>query len=113
MPDMIKIYPTLVIAGTELYEEWKKGKYKPLESKEAAKLISKIKKFIPKWVRIMRVQRDIPSNLIEAGVKKSNLRQLVKAKCKCIRCREFGHKLRSEQDLGELNIQIKTKKYLK
>ncbi len=112
MPDMIKIYPTLVIAGTELYEEWKKGKYKPLESKEAAKLISKIKKFIPKWVRIMRVQRDIPSNLIEAGVKKSNLRQLVKAKCKCIRCREFGHKLRSEQDLGELNIQIKTKKYL-
>jgi elongator complex protein 3 len=47
----------------------------------------------------MRVQRDIPARLIEAGVKKSNLRQIVQnqlqkegAECRCIRCREVGHK---------------------
>ncbi len=41
--------------------------------------------------------RDIPANLIEAGCKKSNLRQLVvkrlehlNEKCNCIRCREYG-----------------------
>ena len=48
----------------------------------------------------MRVQRDIPSHLILAGVKKSNLRQLASEKlkqqggrCQCIRCREVGHRL--------------------
>ncbi len=48
----------------------------------------------------MRVQRDIPSHLILAGVKKSNLRQLATerlkqqgGRCQCIRCREVGHRL--------------------
>ncbi|MFH1450359.1 MAG: tRNA uridine(34) 5-carboxymethylaminomethyl modification radical SAM/GNAT enzyme Elp3 [archaeon] len=112
-PDMIKIYPTLVMEGTKLYKDWKAGKYEPLDSENAAKLITKIKKFVPDWVRIMRVQRDIPSNLIAAGVKKSNLRQLAKGKCNCIRCREIGHKLRSlgAQGLRGLDIQIRVKKY--
>jgi elongator complex protein 3 len=45
----------------------------------------------------MRIQRDIPSQLIQAGVKKSNLRQIVLdqlhtqgKRCRCIRCREVG-----------------------
>jgi len=104
MPDMIKIYPALVIKGTKLYEMWKNGKYKPLEDEEAAELIAKVKGFIPVWCRIMRVQRDIPAYLIEAGVKSSNLRELVlkKAKemgikCRCIRCREAGHKWLKEK----------------
>lgn len=113
MPDMIKIYPTLVMPGTKLYKLWKQGKYKPLDSEEAAKLVSKIKSFVPPWVRIMRVQRDIPANLIAAGVKKSNLRQLATADCRCIRCREIGHKLRGAdiRGAGALNITIRTKKY--
>ena len=52
----------------------------------------------------MRIQRDIPSTLIEAGVKKSNLGELVYNKldehninCKCIRCREIGHKTTKEK----------------
>ena len=99
-PDMIKIYPCLVIKGTKIYEWWKKGEYKPFTTEEAAKLIVEAKKIIPPWVRIMRVQRDIPAHLIVAGVNKSNLRQLVQEKleaqglrCHCIRCREAGHRL--------------------
>jgi len=99
-PDMIKIYPCLVIKGTKAYEWWKKGKYKPYSTEEAAELIVEVKKIIPPWVRIMRVQRDIPAFLIEAGVDRSNLRQLVLQKlkeqqirCRCIRCREVGHRL--------------------
>jgi len=99
-PDMVKIYPCLVIKGTRVYEWWKKGEYTPLTTEEAAKLIVEIKKIVPPWVRIMRVQRDIPANLIEAGVNKSNLRQMVQEKlktqglrCHCIRCREAGHRL--------------------
>ncbi|MEJ2272638.1 MAG: radical SAM protein, partial [Candidatus Bathyarchaeota archaeon] len=57
-PDMIKLYPCLVIKGTKLYDWWKQGNYQPYTTDEAARLIAELKKFIPPWVRIMRVQRD-------------------------------------------------------
>ena len=98
-PDMLKIYPCLVTKGSKLYELWKNGDYSPYTTEEAADLIVKVKKMLPKWVRTMRIQRDIPSQLIEAGVKKSNLGELVYNKlaeenvnCQCIRCREVGHR---------------------
>ncbi len=97
-PDMLKIYPCLVTKGSEFYDLWKKGDYTPYTTEQAVDLIVNIKKMLPKWVRTMRIQRDIPSQLIEAGVKKSNLGELVynklaeeNIKCQCIRCREVGH----------------------
>ena len=98
-PDMLKIYPTLVLKGTGLYELWKKGKYIPYDTETAAEVLAEATKYIPEYVRVMRIQRDIPANLIEAGVKKGNLREIVDAKlktkglrCRCIRCREIGLK---------------------
>ncbi len=98
-PDMLKIYPCLVIEGTMLHDWWKMGKFEPYTTDETVELLSETKKFVPEWVRIMRVQRDIPAYLIEGGVKKSNLRELVQDKlkeegrrCRCIRCREVGHR---------------------
>ena len=98
-PDMLKIYPCLVTKGSELYDMWKEGIYSPYTDEEAVDLIVEIKKILPKWVRTMRIQRDIPSTLIEAGVQKSNLGELVYNRleehdinCQCIRCREIGHK---------------------
>ena len=114
-PDMIKIYPCLVIKGTKVYDWWKKGEYSPYTTDEAAQLIAELKKFVPPWVRIMRVQRDIPASLIEAGVKLSNLRQIALeklgaegGKCRCIRCREVGHrwlrdKVKPDQDKIEIH----------
>jgi len=97
MPDNLKIYPCLVIEGTKLYSWWKQGKYSPFSTEKAVKLLVYAKRFVPRWARIMRIQRDIPAQLISAGVKKSNLRQLVQEelhskglKCSCIRCREAG-----------------------
>jgi len=99
-PDMIKIYPCLVLKDTKAYEWYREGKYEPYTNEEAANLIVEIKKIIPLWVRVMRVQRDIPAQLIVAGVNRSNLRQLVQQKlreqgirCRCIRCREVGHRM--------------------
>jgi elongator complex protein 3 len=99
-PDMLKIYPCMVLKGTELYNLYKKDKYKPLTTKQAANLIIEFKKLVPEYCRIMRVQRDIPTFMTEAGVDKTNLRQhienLMKQKnirCKCIRCREIGNKI--------------------
>jgi len=94
-PDAIKIYPTTVLKGTGLYGMWKAGKYTPLTAEEAADIIVEAKKHVPKWCRIMRVQRDIPSTVIDAGPNMTNMRQLVDKKmkerglkCQCIRCRE-------------------------
>ena len=103
-PDMLKIYPCLVTKGSELYDLWQKGEYSPYTDEEAVELIAKVKEILPKWVRTMRIQRDIPATLIEAGVKKSNLGELVYNRlaekhvdCQCIRCREIGHKKTSRQ----------------
>jgi len=114
-PDMLKIYPTLVVKGTGLYDVWLRGDYVPLDADAAAKLVAEVKEMVPPWVRIMRVQRDIPSNLIVAGVRKSNLRELAwdilgheDAKCRCIRCREVG--LRSNAH-GPYDLKLTSTRY--
>jgi elongator complex protein 3 len=118
-PDMIKIYPCLVIAGTKAYDWYREGVYKPYSTEEAANLIAEVKKALPPWVRVMRVQRDIPAGLIVAGVDKSNLRQIVQEKlaahgdkCTCIRCREVGHRTAVDNVTPDLDkIQILTTHY--
>ncbi len=103
-PDYLKIYPALVVEGTELYDLYLRGEYEPLGDDEAAELLSRIKEMIPPYVRLQRVQRDIPAPAIAAGVRKSNLRQLAKERllarggsCRCIRCREAGLRGVSEE----------------
>ncbi|MDI1495493.1 MAG: tRNA uridine(34) 5-carboxymethylaminomethyl modification radical SAM/GNAT enzyme Elp3 [Cenarchaeum symbiont of Oopsacas minuta] len=97
VPDMLKIYPTLVLRGTPLYDEYKAKTYKPYKEERMISLIAKAKSKIPKWVRIMRVQREISADEIIAGPKYGNLRQTVLRhmaengiRCMCIRCREAG-----------------------
>ncbi len=103
-PDFLKIYPALVLKGTGLHNLWRRGEYTPLGDEDALSLIVEIKRILPKWVRVMRIQRDIPSQLIEAGVKKSDLGarvySVVGEECRCIRCREAGHRIRRG---GEVN----------
>ncbi|MBU4338902.1 tRNA uridine(34) 5-carboxymethylaminomethyl modification radical SAM/GNAT enzyme Elp3 [Patescibacteria group bacterium] len=102
-PDILKIYPTVVVKNSELYQWWKRGKYKPCSDKQLLDLLIDIKKSIPPYVRIMRLIRDIPAQSIVAGSKISNLRQIIEQKtrenlvrCRCIRCREIG-KVKSEK----------------
>lgn len=97
-PDMLKFYPTLVIAGTELYEMWERGEYVPYGEETAVKLLSEMKSEVPEYTRIQRVERDIPAPQISAGILTSNIRQVVQENmrahgmsCRCIRCREVGH----------------------
>ena len=90
-PDMLKIYPTVVLKNSLLYNMWKKGQYKPLSNKTFEKLVLKIKnETITPYVRIARLVRDVPTSSIIAGPTISNLRQIIipQSKCPCIRCRE-------------------------
>lgn len=98
-PDILKIYPTVVVKNSELYKWWRQGKFKPYSDKQLLDLLIDIKKYIPPYVRIMRLIRDIPAQSIIAGSKISNLRQIIEQKtrenilrCRCIRCREIKDK---------------------
>ena len=95
-PDMLKIYPCVVVKNAPIYKWLKTGKYKPYSDKKLIRLLCEIKKIVPYYVRITRLIRDIPSTSIVAGNKVSNLRQVLKKRseeegwnCKCIRCREI------------------------
>ncbi len=94
-PDALKIYPCLVFKGTKLYQQWENKEFQPIDAYEAAERIMELKKYVQPYCRIMRVQRDIPTYMVEAGVEKTNLRQEIlelmrkkKIVCRCIRCRE-------------------------
>ncbi|MCX6824918.1 MAG: tRNA uridine(34) 5-carboxymethylaminomethyl modification radical SAM/GNAT enzyme Elp3 [candidate division SR1 bacterium] len=77
-PDEIKFYPTSVIPDTELFELYKQGKYKPLETEDIKKLIREVFfEVIPPYTRIKRLIRDIPANEIVAGSTVTNLSQLM------------------------------------
>jgi elongator complex protein 3 len=96
-PDMLKIYPTLVLEHTGLFRMHQSGKYHAYTDKEFVDVIVEAKKMVPPWMRIMRVQREIESKDIVAGPRSGNLRQIVLQKlgqqgykCRCIRCREAG-----------------------
>ena len=106
LPDMLKIYPSLVIENTPMYEQFKSGEYTPYSDEDMINVLTEVKKIIPKWVRIMRVQREISPNEIIAGPKSGNLRQIVHKNlhkqglsCKCIRCREIGLNNKPSMDI--------------
>ncbi|ORZ34809.1 hypothetical protein BCR44DRAFT_115646 [Catenaria anguillulae PL171] len=104
--DGLKIYPTLVIRGTGLYELWRTGRYRNYSPNELVDLVARIMALVPPWTRVYRVQRDIPMPLVTSGVEHGNLRELALARMKDlgvtsrdVRTREVGiqevhHKVR-------------------
>ncbi len=112
-PDYLKIYPTLVIKGTELYKMWERGEYDPYTTEDVVELIAKAKRYFPEWVRVQRIQRDIPVHAA-IGLDKGNVRELVHRKlrelgysCRCIRCREVGHRKIQADELRNAELIIR------
>jgi len=94
-PDYLKIYPCVVLKNSMLYREWQAGKYEPYSSQEFDDVLVRIKSLVPRWTRIERIFRDIPSHQILAGNTVTNYREFLQKKmaerglfCRCIRCRE-------------------------
>ncbi|MFA5830714.1 MAG: tRNA uridine(34) 5-carboxymethylaminomethyl modification radical SAM/GNAT enzyme Elp3 [Candidatus Paceibacterota bacterium] len=107
-PDMLKIYPCMVLEGSELYETWKAGKFRAYADEELMEVLREAKKLVPPYVRILRVIRDIPAEYVKAGSKISNMRQWLAEdqkkrgwKCRCIRCREVRER---EVDISDCSL---------
>jgi len=106
-PDGLKLYPTMVVEGTELEKWYREERYQPYDFDTMINLMVDIKSSVLKYVRISRVLRDIPPKFIVAGLKDS-LRDVIKQRmkqqaveCKCIRCREYGHRAQNGWEIGE------------
>jgi len=112
-PDMLKIYPCVVLREAPLYELYKEGSYTPPSDEELFDTIKKVKRdIVPSYVRIQRLFRDISSKSIAGGSKISNMRQVIKRdaekegwECQCIRCREIKSSPVKEK------LKIRTRKY--
>ena len=111
-PDYLKIYPTLVVRGTRVYDRWHNDEFDPLSSEEAADLVAEVMDLIPKYTRLQRVQRDIPADFIDGGVRKSNLRQLASRRAeekgivqRDIRAREVGMN-EADPDPDDVELEV-------
>ncbi|HQE92736.1 MAG TPA: tRNA uridine(34) 5-carboxymethylaminomethyl modification radical SAM/GNAT enzyme Elp3 [Anaerolineae bacterium] len=115
-PDELKIYPTALLEGTDLYTLWQQGQYTPYSEETLIELLVQCKALVQPYSRINRLMRDIPAHYIVAGTTKSNLRQIVQTQmqqralaCHCIRCREVrGQEIAAEKDatLGTLSLEV-------
>ncbi|MEM5830341.1 MAG: tRNA uridine(34) 5-carboxymethylaminomethyl modification radical SAM/GNAT enzyme Elp3 [Candidatus Aenigmatarchaeota archaeon] len=113
-PDYLKIYPLQLFRNTPLWEMYEKGEFKLYEFEELVEMLAKALRYIPKYVRIQRLGRDLPANDIDAGYAYTNLREYVEKKakelgieCKCIRCREVGirYKKGIKPDLKSIHLE--------
>ncbi|SCV66889.1 BQ2448_5535 [Microbotryum intermedium] len=104
--DGLKIYPTLVIRGTGLYELWRTGRYKNYSPNALVDIVARILALIPPWTRIYRVQRDIPMPLVSSGVENGNLRELALQRMRDfgLKCRDVRHR---EVGLHELHMKVR------
>jgi len=95
-PDHLKIYPCVVTPFAELEQWWKEGRYEAYDDELLMDLMIEMQRYLPEYVRVERLFRDIPGESILEGSQMTNMRQVVEKKmkekgivCSCIRCREI------------------------
>lgn len=107
-PDGLKLYPTVVVQGSELEKWYEEGRFSPCSIEEMTDLLARMKSLVPPYVRIARLMRDIPPKFIVAGCDDLALRSTVRGRmqqlgltCQCVRCREYGHRRRDGWPIGD------------
>lgn len=107
--DQIKIYPTMVVEYSELYDMYQSGEYKPYaeynNGDDIKNVICIFLKQIPYYMRVNRVIRDFFSDVIVGGVKNGDMRKNIEDSLKDngiilkdIRCREIKDSAYDEND---------------
>lgn len=111
-PDYLKIYPCMVVPGTELAEMYKNGGFQPYDDATLEEVLYAEMKSVPEWCRVDRVARDIPANEIVAGSKKSNIRQtLIGTKSEPVKFREIRSREIYDGKISLDDIKLITREY--
>ncbi|HOF79313.1 MAG TPA: tRNA uridine(34) 5-carboxymethylaminomethyl modification radical SAM/GNAT enzyme Elp3, partial [Candidatus Dojkabacteria bacterium] len=103
-PDELKIYPTSIVPNTYLYNLYKKNMYSPYTEEELLEVLVSVIPTTPRYCRLSRIIRDIPSEEIVAGNKKTNLRQIAEKEIE-----ERGFKLQEirSREIQDSNVKMK------
>ncbi|MFZ5425081.1 MAG: elongator complex protein 3 [Patescibacteria group bacterium] len=111
-PDELKIYPCSLIESAELMKYYKDGSWKPYTHEELLNVLVNALPLTPRYCRLTRVIRDIPSTDIVAGNKMTNFRQIAekylskhKIKLEDIRSREIK---RQNVSIKDLKLRVTT-----
>jgi elongator complex protein 3 len=78
-PDELKLYPCSLVETAELMRSWKNGEWRPYTDAELLAVVAGGLARVPRWCRVTRVIRDISSDDIVTGNKRTNFRQLAEA----------------------------------
>lgn len=81
-PDELKVYPCSLIDSAELMQYYQKGLWKPYSHEELLSVLEHVLQTTPPYCRLTRIIRDIPSQDIVVGNKKTNFRQIAEASIK-------------------------------
>lgn len=102
-PDFLKVYPCVVVKEAPLYKLWERGDFVPYDAQTLLDTLIRIKQTFPRYCRVARLVRDIPSESISGGNKVTNLREMLQRemkkrglKCQCVRCREVMRDAKQE-----------------
>ena len=105
-PDELKIYPCSLIKTAELMQVYNDGLWKPYTQEELAEVVCFTILNTPRFCRLTRIIRDIPSDDIVVGNKLTNFRQIAEnlikksgQKVKEIRSREIKNKKFENEEL--------------
>jgi elongator complex protein 3 len=114
-PDELKIYPCSLVETAELMDYYHKGLWHPYTDEELSKVLVEVFRNTPRYCRLTRVIRDIPSHEIVVGNKKTNFRQIVEEEVKKqgihpveIRAREIRGKTVNLEDLHLSQYEYET-----
>ena len=92
-PDQMKVYPCVVTPHSELATWWHRGDYTPYDTDTLTTILRDLYTYVPEYMRLVRIVRDIPGTQILAGSQVTNLRQLMENAgiiSRDIRARELG-----------------------
>lgn len=110
LPDEIKVYPCVLTKGTQLERLYEQGKWRAYSEEDLLDILVHDICATPAYCRISRMIRDISSDDIIAGNKKTNLRQLAELsaaktgeRIQEMRYREIKGKA---TDLSELRLDV-------
>lgn len=81
-PDELKIYPCSLLESAELMQYYQRGEWQPYTRAELLAVLSHALRETPRYCRLTRVIRDIPSTKIVTGNKTTNFREVVEREMK-------------------------------
>jgi elongator complex protein 3 len=112
-PDELKLYPCSLIETAELMGPWRRGEWKPYSAEELLDVVAASLPRVPRYCRVTRVIRDISSDDIVVGNKRTNFRQIAEREIarRGQSLEEIRHREIRGEDFDAANLELRETEY--